>query len=58
MVDIAFVERLPRPVPLAELKAEPALEGMLVTGKSRLSVQPVDRRHFDRVVEIAGEEAS
>ncbi|MCL7974722.1 MAG: EVE domain-containing protein [marine benthic group bacterium] len=58
MVDIAFVEELPRPVPLSELKAEPTLEGMLVTGKSRLSVQPVDRRHFDRVVELARGEAS
>ncbi len=58
MVDITFVERLPRPVPLSELKAEPALEGMLVTGKSRLSVQPVEQRHFDRAVELARTEES
>ena len=55
-VDIAFVEKLPRAVPLSELKADPALEEMLVTGKSRLSVQPVEQPHFDRVVGLAREE--
>lgn len=56
MVDIAFVEKLPRTVPLSELKADPALEEMLVTGKSRLSVQPVEQPHFDWVVGLAREE--
>jgi predicted RNA-binding protein with PUA-like domain len=56
MVDIAFVEKLPRVVPLSEMKADPALEEMLVTGKSRLSVQPVEQTHFDRVVGLAREE--
>ena len=55
MVDIAFVERLPRLVPLAELKADPALQEMLVTGRSRLSVQPVKPDEFRRVVELARE---
>jgi predicted RNA-binding protein with PUA-like domain len=58
MVDIAFVEKLPRVVPLSELKADPALEGMVVTGKSRLSVQPVEQQHFDRVVALAREEGA
>lgn len=56
MVDLSFVERLPRFVTLAELKEDPALADMLVTGKSRLSVQPVDRADFDRVVGMAREE--
>jgi predicted RNA-binding protein with PUA-like domain len=53
MVDIRFVRTLPRPVPLAELKADPALDDMVVTGRSRLSVQPVEKRHFDHVLEMA-----
>jgi predicted RNA-binding protein with PUA-like domain len=57
MVDLRFVERFVRFVPLAELKAHPALAGMLVTGRSRLSVQPVDAADFDAVVAL-GREAS
>ncbi|MEX0892323.1 MAG: EVE domain-containing protein [Gemmatimonadota bacterium] len=53
MVDIRFVEKLPREVSLAELKADPKLADMLVTGGSRLSVQPVERKHFQRVLQLA-----
>lgn len=54
-VDLGFVERFDRVVPLAELKADPALEGMLVIRRGqRLSVQPVERAHFARVLELAG----
>jgi predicted RNA-binding protein with PUA-like domain len=53
MVDIAFVRKLPRIVPLAELKADAALDDMVVTGRSRLSVQPVEEEHFRHVVEMA-----
>ncbi|MDP2309412.1 MAG: EVE domain-containing protein [Pseudomonadota bacterium] len=50
-VDIGFVERFPAVVPLAALKAEPALVGMEVTKRgSRLSVHPVDAAHFEKVV--------
>ena len=50
MVDIAFAEKFPRPVPLAQLKADPALEGLLLTRKgSRLSVQPVSAAHFHHI---------
>lgn len=55
MVDIGFERKLRRLVSLAELKADPALDGMLVTGKSRLSVQPVEARHFERVLSMAEE---
>lgn len=51
MVDIAFVQKLDRLVPLSELKEEPELEGMLVTKPGqRLSVQPVEPKHFAHVV--------
>jgi len=56
MVDLGFVERFARFVPLAELKADPALAGMLVTGKSRLSVQPVEAVDFETVVALGREE--
>ena len=53
MMDVAFVERFSQPISLAQLKADPALKGMLVTKKGqRLSVQPVEPVHFDRVVAL------
>jgi predicted RNA-binding protein with PUA-like domain len=53
MVDIAFVERFPGTVSLAELKATRGLERMMVTQKgSRLSVQPVTRAEFDIIVRL------
>ncbi len=55
MVDVEFVTRFEEPVTLAELKADAALDGMRVTMKGqRLSVQPVEERHFRRVCEMAG----
>jgi predicted RNA-binding protein with PUA-like domain len=54
VVDVEFVEKLPRIVTLAELKANDTLEGMLVLKRGmRLSVQPVDKAHFDAVVKMA-----
>lgn len=53
-VDVGFVERFPRVVTLAELKADDALEGMIVREKgTRLSVTPVTREHFERVRAMA-----
>jgi len=53
LVDMEFVSRLPRPVPLADLKANPKLEGMLVTKRGvRISVMPVERRHFEIVLKM------
>jgi predicted RNA-binding protein with PUA-like domain len=53
MVDVEFVEKTPRMVTLDDLKADPSLEGMLVTRAGRLSVQPVSREHFARVLRMA-----
>lgn len=53
-VDVKFVEKLPRQVTLDEIKAEPSLDGMLVRKRGmRLSVQPVDEKHFQRVLKLA-----
>jgi len=53
-VDLEFVAKFSQPVYLSDLKREGAkLGGMLVlqTGQ-RLSVMPVSRAHFERVVEL------
>jgi predicted RNA-binding protein with PUA-like domain len=55
MVDVEFVEKFDELVPLQMLKDDPALKEMRVTQKgSRLSVQPVDKSHFKRVLKMAG----
>ena len=55
MVDVEFVCKAQRLVSLAELKADPALQEMIVTQKgSRLSVQPVSEAHFQHICKLAG----
>ncbi len=55
MVDVAFVERFPELVPLQALKDDPALADMLVVQRGqRLSVQPVEKEHFEEVLRLAG----
>ena len=50
MVDVRAVERFPRLVTLAELRATPGLEGMVLLQRgSRLSVQPVRPEEFEIV---------
>lgn len=52
-VDVEFVEQFSTLVPLEVLKADESLEGMLVRKPGmRLSVQPVDLRHFKRVLRL------
>lgn len=55
MVRLSFVERFPRVLPLERLREEPALDGMpLLQRGQRLSVQPVSRRHFLHILQLAG----
>lgn len=55
LVDFGFVGKFPAYVPLEEMKNEPALEGMVVLQKgSRLSITPVDKKHFDKVCKMGG----
>jgi predicted RNA-binding protein with PUA-like domain len=55
VVDVAHVETFDETVPLATLKDTDALEGMLILRKgSRLSVTPVDEKHFEAVLKLAG----
>jgi predicted RNA-binding protein with PUA-like domain len=53
MVDVEFVQKLKRFVGLGELKANKKLQGMLVTKRgTRLSVQPVNKAHFEEVLSM------
>jgi predicted RNA-binding protein with PUA-like domain len=54
MVDIEYVDTLPRFVPLDELKEAEGLEEMVVTKRSRLSVQPVRPEEYEVVLRLGG----
>ncbi len=54
-VELAPVRALPRPVTLAQMKAEPALAGMPMLHQSRLSVSPVAGAEWKHVLKMAGE---
>lgn len=51
--DLAYVEKLPRPVALAEIKAEPKLKEMALVKISQLSVQPVTPAEWKVVLALA-----
>jgi len=54
-VEIEAVRALPRFVPLAQLKAHPALSKMLLVQRGqRLSIQPVTAREWRVVLGLAG----
>ncbi len=51
LVDVGFVRKLKRTVSLAEIKAHPGLDDMILTRKgNRLSVMPVDKAHWDIIL--------
>lgn len=53
MVRVGFDRKLPKLVSLDRLKTEPRLSKMLVVQKGqRLSVQPVEREHFELVLTL------
>jgi predicted RNA-binding protein with PUA-like domain len=49
-VELRPVRALGRPVPLARIKAEPDLAGILLVRNSRLSVMPLARAAFETIV--------
>lgn len=52
-VEVEFVEKFKRFVPLDELKTDAKLKGMLVVKRGmRLSVQPVEKVHFEEVCRL------
>jgi len=53
MVDVKFVRKLKRVIPLEELKTHPALQEMpLLQRGSRLSVQPVTREQWEYILAV------
>ena len=53
-VDIAAVRPLPKPVTLADVKADKQLAEMALVKQSRLSVQPVSETEWKRVCKMGG----
>ena len=52
-VDLAPVKRLPRPVTLAEIKADPAFKDFALVRIARLSVMPVTDAQWARIERMA-----
>ena len=53
MVDVEFVEKFGRLVPLDEMRRTKALEDMILLRRGmRLSVQPVTRAQFERICKL------
>jgi len=57
MVDIKTVTPVKAPVTLAEIKANPKLEKMVLVNNSRLSVQPVTAAEWKEVCRMTGTKA-
>lgn len=54
-VQVEFVAKFKKPVTLQQLRDEKALAEMLVIKKGqRLSVQPVDKKHFEIIKKLGG----
>ncbi|HEY8449285.1 MAG TPA: EVE domain-containing protein [Bacillota bacterium] len=54
VVDVRARRRLPRPVTLAEIKADPAFAAWELVRLPRLSVMPVPDEHWRRILAMAG----
>ncbi len=53
-VDMKAVGPMPRPVTLAQIKADPLLEGIALVRFSRLSVVPVSVGEWQRICNVGG----
>ena len=54
LVDVKAVKDLARPVTLAEIKADPKLNDMVLVKYSRLSVQPVTPEEWKYILTLGG----
>ena len=53
LVDVAFVRKTKRPITLKELKEHPALKDFRLNMRgNRLSIFPVDKKHWDVVLSL------
>ena len=53
MVDIKFAEKFKRLISLDEIKTVKGLEDMVLLNHSRLSVQPVAKKEFDKILKLS-----
>lgn len=53
-IDVAFREAFATPLLLADIKRDPALEGMTLLKQGRLSVQPVRECEWRHILRLAG----
>jgi predicted RNA-binding protein with PUA-like domain len=53
VVDVAPEKKLPRPVTLAEIKADPSFESFALVRMSRLSVMPVSDAEWTRIEKLS-----
>jgi predicted RNA-binding protein with PUA-like domain len=54
VVDVEVGERLPRPVTLAEIKADPDFKDLALVRQGRLSVVPVEERLWKKLLRMGG----
>ena len=52
VVDLELVRPFAHPLTLAEIKAEPSLCKLALLRQSRLSVMPIERKEFDRILRL------
>lgn len=53
-VDVRFVKTFRQPVTLAEIKANPQFQEILLVKQSRLSTMPLSKSHFDLLCRLGG----
>ena len=54
VVDLKALQRLPRAVPLKELKLNPALRRMRFLARPRLAVSPLSEQEYNEILRMAG----
>jgi len=54
VVDVIPLKTLKTPVPLSEIKKEPLLKGIPLIRQSRLSVMPLSKKEFDKIISMSG----
>jgi predicted RNA-binding protein with PUA-like domain len=54
LVDVKAVRDVPKPVTLAECKADPKLKDMVLVKVARLSVQPVTAAEWNHICKLGG----
>ena len=54
LVDVKAVKDVPKPVSLADVKADPKLAGMVLIREPRLSVQPVSEAEWKHICKLGG----